>query len=124
MEIIVLDSNILIEILKGKEETISRVQTLSKPLSISSITVMELIIGARNKQEVSILNEFIELFEIIHIDATISTLAMQLVTNYAKSHTLDIPDSLIAATALVNHAQFFTYNRKDFQFIPNLDLII
>jgi len=100
MEIIVLDSNILIEILKGKEETISRVQALSKPLSISSITVMELIIGARNKQEVSILNEFIELFEIIHIDATISTLAMQLVTNYAKSHTLDIPDSLIAATAL------------------------
>ena len=123
MEVILLDTNILIDILKGKKDTINKVQGFSTPLNISSITVMELVIGARNKQEVTKLGKFIELFEIIHIDSNISKLAIQLVTQYTKSHTLDIPDSLIAATALVSRAQLFTCNKKDFQFIPKLDLI-
>ena len=123
MEVILLDSNILIDILKGKKDTINKVQDFTPPLIISSITVMELMIGARNKQEITMLEKFIELFEIIHIDSSISNLAIQLVTKYAKSHSLDIPDSLIAATALVSRVQLFTYNKKDFQFIPKLDLI-
>ena len=49
MEVIILDSNILIEILKGQQETINIVQALPPPLSISSVTAMELIVGARNK---------------------------------------------------------------------------
>ena len=123
MEVILLDTNILIDILKGKKDTIKKVQGFSAPLNISSITVMELAIGARNKQEVIKLEKFTELFEIMHIDLNISKLAIQLVTQYAKSHTLDIPDSLIAATALVNQARLFTGNKKDFQFISKLDLI-
>ena len=123
MEVILLDSNILIDILKGKKDTINKTQGFTLPLMISSITVMELMIGARNKQEITKLEKFIELFEIIHIDTNISNLAIQLIVKYAKSHTLDIPDSLIAATALVNRAQLFTYNKKDFQFIPKLDLM-
>ena len=123
MEIILLDSNILIDILKGRSETISRVQSFELPLMISSITVMELMIGARNKQEIALLEKFMGLFEVIHITPNISSLAIQLVTKYAKSHTLDIADGLIAATALANRAQLFTHNRKDFQFIPKLDLI-
>jgi len=122
MEVIILDSNILIDILKGRQDTINTVQAITSPLSISSITAMELIIGARNKLEVSKLEKFIDLFEILHIDSRISTLAIQLITQYAKSHTLDIPDSLIAATALTNRAQLLTLNKKDFQFIPNLVL--
>lgn len=122
MEVIILDSNILIDVLKGRAETINTVQSISSPLSISSITAMELIIGARNKQEVSKLEKFIDLFEIIHVDSRISTLAIQLITQYAKSHTLDIPDSLIAATALTCRAQLLTLNKKDFQFIPDLVL--
>jgi len=84
---------------------------------------MELIIGARNKREIAMLERFISLFEIIHISTEVSNQAVKLVTKYAKSHTLDIPDSLIASTALVNQAQLFTYNKKDFQFIPNIKLI-
>ena len=118
----VLDSNILIDILKGQQETINIVQALPPPLSISSVTAMELIVGARNKREIKKLEQFIAVFEVIHVNTNISSQALQLITEYAKSHGLDIPDSLIAATALVNRAKLFTYNIKDFQFIADLDL--
>ena len=42
---------------------------------------------------------------------------------YAKSHSLDIPDSIIASTALVLGGRIFTYNTKDFKYIDGLELI-
>jgi predicted nucleic acid-binding protein len=50
--------------------------------------------------------------------------ATKLIKKYAKSHNLDIPDSLIAATALVHQTTLFTYNLKDFRYITDIELII
>jgi len=44
------------------------------------------------------------------------------VYKYAKSHSLDIPDSLIASTALKINLPLLTYNKRDFKFIDNLIL--
>lgn len=51
METIVLDTNILIEILKGNNNTIKIVQSFNAKSVISSISVMELYYGAINKAE-------------------------------------------------------------------------
>jgi predicted nucleic acid-binding protein len=48
--------------------------------------------------------------------------AVQLMQKYPKSHTLDIPDGLIASIALVHEAKLFSYNIKDFKFIEKLKL--
>ena len=120
---ILLDTNILIEILKDNPQTQKKIASLQAPFSISSITAMELIYGARNKQEVQKLQQFIQLFNQIHLNESISARALQLITDYAKSHMLDIRDALIAASAIEYHASLFTYNRKDFRFIPRLTLI-
>ena len=40
-----------------------------------------------------------------------------------KSHTLNIPDSLIASTALEYKCKLFTYNLKDFKYIDGLKLV-
>ena len=120
---ILLDTNILIEILKGNPETTQQLEVLGGPLAISSITAMELIYGARNKAEVQQLEKFMLLFQSLHLSSPISTRALKLITSYAKSHTLDIPDALIAATSLEHQARLFTYNQKDFRFIPHLALV-
>ena len=120
---IVLDTNILIEILKGDEKTIHKVQSFSDELAISSISVMELYYGAINKAELNKLEKFTSLFQMIQINETISKTAIGLVKSYAKSHTLDIPDSLIAATCLMNDCQLFTYNLKDFKYIEGVELL-
>jgi predicted nucleic acid-binding protein len=122
VEMILLDTNILIEILKGHQETINKVQGFDMTLAISSITAMELYYGAHNKAELNRLEKFVSLFHTIHINETISAQATKLVKIYAKSHNLDIPDSLIASTALMHQCELFTYNIKDFTYIKHLTL--
>ncbi|MBV5337012.1 MAG: PIN domain-containing protein [Deltaproteobacteria bacterium] len=93
---IVLDTNILIEILKNNTQTLRAVEGLNGELCISAISVMELYFGARDKAELS---------------------------KYAKSHYLDIPDALIASSVLINNIPLMTYNRKDFKYIEGLKLL-
>ncbi len=42
--------------------------------------------------------------------------------SYGLSQILAVPDSLIAATALTHETPLYTLNRKDFRFIPGLQL--
>ena len=118
---IILDTNILIEILKNNQNTIKAIEQYNYHY-ISVITKMELFYGALNKQETLKLKKFLELFEVIDIDKNISTLADDLVYTYAKSHNLNIPDALIAATSIISQIPLFTYNTKDFKYIDNINL--
>lgn len=89
---VILDTNILIEIFKNNKQTIKEVEKYHIH-HISVISAMELFYGAFNKIELQKLKKFIELFNIIPIDESISNIAKDLVYKYAKSHSLDIPDS-------------------------------
>ncbi|MBE0493014.1 MAG: type II toxin-antitoxin system VapC family toxin [Thiomicrospira sp.] len=120
---ICLDTNVLIEILKNNPQTLDKLKQFNTGFAISSITAMELLYGALDKKELQQLQAFIEKFQIIHIDQVTSEQATALITSYAKSHTLDIPDALIAATCLTRKLPLFTYNLKDFRFIPGLVII-
>jgi len=120
---IVLDTNVLIEILKGNKETTQKVESLTETLCISSITVMELYYGALNKVELNKLEKFVSLFDIIHLNENISKSSTKLIKSYAKSHSLDIPDSLIASTVLESDAVLLTYNLKDFKYIEGMKLL-
>jgi len=50
---IVLDTNILIEILKNNLQTLQDLEALDAVFYVSSITVMELYFGARDKVELA-----------------------------------------------------------------------
>jgi predicted nucleic acid-binding protein len=41
---------------------------------------------------------------------------------YKLSHGIEIPDALIAATALYKNYELYTYNIKDYKFIHKLKL--
>ena len=123
MEKIVLDTNILIEILKGNQTIIKKLESFTATFCISSITVMELYYGALNKAELFQLKKFILLFEVIEVDETISSISTELIFEYAKSHNLAIPDSLIASTAININSKLLTLNLKDFKYIDGLQLI-
>jgi tRNA(fMet)-specific endonuclease VapC len=122
MEAMILDTNVLIEILKNNPDCIQTVESIKPPLYISIISAMELLYGARNKQELKKLQQFLTLFDAIPLTPNISTSAYALIANYAKSHKLDIPDALIAATCIDANQTLFTYNIKDFKYIPKLTL--
>ena len=123
MEKIVLDTNILIEILKGNKTIIKKLELLSTDFVISSITVMELYYGALNKAELFQLKKFISLFKVIEVNENISSISTELIFQYAKSHNLAIPDSLIASTAISIDSELLTLNLKDFKYIDGLILV-
>ena len=83
---------------------------------------MELYFGAKNKRELILIKKFLANFEILKINEGITNLAVSLVEIYSKSHGLKIPDAIIGATSIYNKMPLFTYNKKDFSFINELNL--
>ncbi len=120
---ILLDTNILIEMYKGNEVFIHRIKMIGQNnIAISDVTSAELLFGARNKDELKILKKDIEKLTTVSISTNISKLAVNLVEKYSLSHKLSLPDALIAATAIQNDIYLFTLNIKDFKFIKGLKL--
>lgn len=118
------DTCILIDYLKGNNDIRQKLSDDRKQgLGMSSVTYMELMVGALNKREAGIIKKAFSDFEIVEISEAISTRARNLVENYAKSHGLLIPDALIAASALELQIPLYTANIRDFRFIPDLSLV-
>jgi predicted nucleic acid-binding protein len=61
-------------------------------------------------------------YDVIHITPEVSQKAIELVDQFKLSHGLQIPDAIIGATALIYKLPLFTYNVRDFNFIPDIIL--
>lgn len=59
-------------------------------------------------------------FNVALINNEITLQAFDLLQRYRLSHGMALPDSFIAATAMVTEMKLFTYNIKDFKFISSL----
>jgi predicted nucleic acid-binding protein len=117
------DTCILIEYLRGNVAIRDKLLKIKcAGLAVSTITLMELFNGAFNQNEIRIIKKTFADYKLIEIDNKISILARNLIESYAKSHNLQIPDALIAATAITAKVSLFTLNTADFAFIPHLQL--
>ncbi len=122
-ELILVDTNIVIEVLRNNKDIIQKIKSIGVEwIALSSVTVMELYYGALNKAELKNIKEYVKAFEIIQINEDISQFAIDLIEKYAKSHNLNLPDALIAATSIKHHLKLFTLNMKDFRYIKDLQL--
>ncbi len=121
MERILIDSCIVIDFIKGISEIEQEIDKIPKPC-INFVIEMELIQGARNKYELQMIKKKLELFWILPMQDEIAKLSSQLINAYSLSHNLEIPDGIIASTALIYKLPLYTYNIKDFRFIPNIEI--
>ncbi|MCL2270623.1 MAG: type II toxin-antitoxin system VapC family toxin [Treponema sp.] len=118
-----LDTCILIDYLRGEPSVHNLLVKNSKiKLSMSTITMMELIIGAFNKREIYYIQKAFKEIDIIYIDNDISEIAENLIIKYSKSHNLQINDALIAATSIKMDIELLTFNVSDYKFIPEIKL--
>jgi len=122
-ELILCDTNILISWFKGEIETLVILERIGLDhILIPSVTIMELMQGARNKKELVQLKKKLKAYHIIHFNEASSKLTIELVEQFRLSHGLLIPDAIIASTAITFDLKLFTYNLKDFKFIPGIQL--
>lgn len=120
-----IDTNILIDAIRGVPAGLSFVagQKQAYGVKISVISTMELIVGCRDKGELAKTQQLVAAMTILPVTPRSSRLACSLMESYWLSHGLDIPDALIAATALNRRLTLYTRNVRHFQMIPRLRVI-
>ncbi|OGG19329.1 hypothetical protein A3D78_06180 [Candidatus Gottesmanbacteria bacterium RIFCSPHIGHO2_02_FULL_39_14] len=121
-----IDTNIIIDLLRGEINSQNFFQNFSGIIKTSIIVKLELIDGLETKGEISRLQKRIfDYFqiEVIHINEEISQIAENIFTDFRHSRGISINYSLIAATAIYLGEPLSTHNVKHFNFIPQLELI-
>nr|WP_121272154.1 type II toxin-antitoxin system VapC family toxin [Pedobacter schmidteae] len=125
---IICDTDVLIDYFDASQKRHSKTKLILDQniglsnILISSITKMELILGATNKADLTTISKKLNRFSVLLINEAISLRAIDLVQTYGLSHGLALADSMIAATAIQTELELFTYNVKDFRFIAKLDM--
>jgi predicted nucleic acid-binding protein len=79
-------------------------------------------IHPKNKQEVADIEIMLGAYKNISLSDDIGQLGYNLMKSYAKSHGLETPDALIAATAIHEGLKLSTTNRKHFDVIGGLEI--
>lgn len=118
-----IDTDILIWYLKGNERAYHTVENFDN-FSISVVTYMELVQGMRNKKELNNLRKALHVWNtrILYISEEISAKAMFYVEHHFLSHSMQLADALIGATAVTYGLPVFTGNDKHFKIMKGLQI--
>jgi predicted nucleic acid-binding protein len=118
---LMVDTDVLIDYLRGQAEAVNYLEGLAGPLLVSAISVAELFAGVREGSERMALEAFIAAFDLVPVNELIATKGGLYQRDYGKSHGVGLPDALIAAAAELNSATLVSLNRKHF---PMLDTVL
>jgi predicted nucleic acid-binding protein len=117
-----VDTNIIVDVTRGSAAAADYLDGPGAEWSVSMITCLELLAGARTQRESADLDLVLSGYRAIPPNEDITRYAYYLVKTYGRSHGLDTLDALIAAAALEEGLTLATKNRKHFQMIGDLRL--
>lgn len=120
-----LDTDVLIWVLRDRKETVDLLSRLSEESAeapaCSALSVLEIWSGVR-ASEVKKTALLLDALEVVPIDGPVARQAAELLRAHKRSRNpREWIDALIAATALRDQRILVTYNRKDYPY-PNLAL--
>jgi hypothetical protein len=115
-----LDTDVLIDFLRGYEKAVSFVNANSSRIILSSVVVAELYAGVKGDAEQATLERFISLFRVIPVDSEIAKTGGLYKRDFSKSHGVGLADAILAATAESENAELVTLNTKHYPMIPGL----
>lgn len=92
-------------------------------IGINTVIYIERIQGSIKKKEREFIKKHLSKLGYYTLTPEISAKSIELIDIYSSSQGLFLPDSLIAATAIVNDLTLVTFNTKDFIFIKGLRVV-
>ena len=116
---IVLDTTVLIDVLRGHPGARSYLRSLEEPPVCSEITRVEVIRGIRH-QEREGTDALMHALGWVPLDEQIARRAGRLGRDFARSHRLATADLVIGATAQELGADLATSNVRHFPMFPGL----
>lgn len=122
---LLVDTDILIDHLRGvglAKDYLKQKKDAQEKLMISTVTEAELFAGKKMEEESEAKRTewLLGLFEIIGVESQIAREAGKL----RRSFGCELPDAIIAATAILYRAKLVTRNKEHFERIPDLDIIV
>jgi|SRR3990170_3733775 len=119
-----LDTNVFVDHLRGHPPAVAFFQELrgAADVAFSSLSEAELLAGkANDDREVrATLLRFLRQWTKVAVSNPIAMLAGDIV----RDHRLEVPDAIIAATALHTRSQLVTKNTKDFRRVRGLRVLV
>ena len=115
----IVDTDVLIDYLRGTEDAVAFIIGHVDDIKLSSISITELYAGVRPHERTG-MEAFLSLFEIVSIDSELARVAGLLKQTYFPSHGLRIADAIVAATAQQLSADLVTLNIRHYPMFPNL----
>jgi predicted nucleic acid-binding protein len=121
---LIVDTDVLIWSMRGYPKA-AKVIGENSPFSITWVSYMELIKGARNKRELNALTQEIRTKEvrIIHASEETSALAVSLFRENHLVNAMDIGDAINAAIAISRNESLLSANKKHYGALKGLKYV-
>jgi len=119
----VIDTDVLIWYMKGNDKAHRAIEN-PKNFFVSVVTYMELVQGMRNKNELNNFRRALHIWnsEILYISEEISVKAMFFVEQHYLSHSVQLADALIGATAIAYGIPILTGNDKHYKILKGIQI--
>jgi len=114
------DTDVTIDFLRGQGQAVALFKSEVDTICFSSITVAEIYAGIRNNRGEAEVERLFSAFPVLPATGDIARLAGKLVQQYGKSHSVEIPDAIIAATSMVHKSELQTLNVKHYPMLQHL----
>jgi predicted nucleic acid-binding protein len=118
--LIVLDTTVLIDLLRGHVPARTYLMSLEEPPACSEVSRVELMRGIRSRERTAA-EQLMRALRWISLDEEIARRAGILGRTWRRSHALTTPDLVIAATAEGLGAQLSTSNVRHFPMFEGLE---
>lgn len=123
---IIVDTDILIWVLRGRKEIIEKFKSLTVQYNghifITPVQVAEIYAGLKRNEKERVV-AFLRTLRTISIDYETGRLAGEFMKKYRKSHNVTIADSLVAASAKVHSFSLWTLNKKHYPMFKSDEFI-
>ena len=118
----IIDSSILIDCLRGRAEAIAflTAQSTEKRPRTHLLVAAELLAGARDKDELALVDSFLASFDLTLPTESDGLSALELFRRLRLSHGVDWPECQIAATTARLGVEVFTQSVKHLTAFPGL----
>lgn len=113
---ILLDSDVIIEVLRGRQKTVDEILALERGGAgtyCCAVSWAEIGAGLRPGEE-AVTEAFFHARGEVTIDGAVGRRAGLYLSRYARSHGLEIADALVAAAASTTGLRLWTLNRRHY----------
>jgi len=115
-----IDSDIVMDVLRGYVPAVQYLRGMPEPFSISAISVAELFQMIRDGNERGALATLLGVVQVLPVDASIAERAGVIRRDHASSRMVSMADALVAATAERYNIQLATLRPRHFPTIKRV----